>query len=594
MSQKAKLQSEKRFQQLLALIPDSISIHDTDMNIVYSNWRGFRVVPEEKKVLNTKCYRTYRGLDDICPDCQAVTVLQTGESLRKEVELPEGIWVEVRVIPIPGEDGSVEFVAEWVRDITELKEKESQLRENEKRLHTLISNTPAIIYSYRLVDGTPQMTYINENVKHVLGFEPEDFIGNHTFFKERLHPEEVQKVFDAIPEVLTKGRVALGEYRVKNKRGQYRWVHDEQRLVTHEDGTQEVIGGWIDITDRKEAEEKIRYMSFHDNLTGLYNRHFMEEEMQRLDTTKQLPISIIMTDVDGLKLVNDTYGHAKGDEMLKRVADVLRDSFREQDLIVRWGGDECVIFMPQTTSETARAICKRIEDNCRKANVEDIPISLTWGAATKDTMDKDTTIVLRAAEDEMYKNKLTRSRSARSAVVDALINTLEVKSHETEKHWRTIQAVAVRIGEKLELSETELSRVRLLSTLHDIGKISTPEKLLLKKGPLSDEEWKVMKKHPETGWRIARGTDEFVHVADDILSHHERWDGKGYPRELKEEDISLPARIVAIADAYEVMKEGRPYQEAKSEEEIVAEFKKCAGTQFDPELVEIFLSVLEE
>ena len=173
------------------------------------------------------------------------------------------------------------------------------------------------------------------------------------------------------------------------------------------------------------------------------------------------------------------------------------------------------------------------------------------------------------------------------------MKTLAEKSFETEAHVQNMQRVAIKIGEKLELTDTELNRLELLIMLHDIGKINIPGEILTKEGSLSPEEWELMKQHPETGYKIARATEEFAHVAEDILAHHERWDGTGYPNGLKEEEIPLLAKITAVADAYEVMANGRPYKEPLTKEEIVKEFKRCAGTQFDPGLVEIFISVLE-
>jgi diguanylate cyclase (GGDEF)-like protein len=345
------------------------------------------------------------------------------------------------------------------------------------------------------------------------------------------------------------------------------------------------------VLTRQKTEISIRYMSFHDQLTGLYNRHFLEEEMARLNTKRQLPLAVIMADLNGLKLVNDTYGHDRGDEMLIEAAIIIRKSCREEDVIARWGGDEFVILLPQTTAEEARLICKRITEGCRGAFVEDVPVSIALGIATKTSETKSIIETLQEAEDEMYRQKLTESRSTKSAVVTSLLNTLAAKSFETEEHTRGMQKIAQKIGAKLNLPDSELHRLELLITLHDIGKINISEDILTKKSSLTDDEWEAIKKHSEIGYRIAMATEEFAHVADDILAHHERWDGSGYPQGLKGSNISLPARITAIADAYEVMSHGRPYKKAMNENEIIAEFRRCSGNQFDPELVEIFLSV---
>jgi diguanylate cyclase (GGDEF)-like protein/PAS domain S-box-containing protein len=343
---------------------------------------------------------------------------------------------------------------------------------------------------------------------------------------------------------------------------------------------------------RQKAEANIRHISFHDQLTGLYNRHYLEIEMARLNTKRQLPLAVIMADVNGLKLVNDTYGHGKGDEMLKTAATIIKNSCREEDIIARWGGDEFVILLPQTTEETARLICQRIAESCQNSVAVDVPVSFALGAAVKTFMAKDLAETLSEAEDEMYKQKLTASRSAKSAVVKSLLNTLAAKSFETEEHTRGMQKIAQQIGANLNLPDSELHRLDLLITLHDIGKINIPEAILTKNSSLTDDEWEAIKKHPEIGSRIAMATEEFSHVAEDILTHHERWDGSGYPQGLKGEVVPLLARITAIADAYEVMSHGRPYKKAMSKNEIIAEFRRCSGSQFDPRLTEIFLVII--
>lgn len=352
-------------------------------------------------------------------------------------------------------------------------------------------------------------------------------------------------------------------------------------------------GSVRDITDRKQAQENLLYISFHDNLTGTYNRAYFDEETKRLDSERQLPISIIMADLNGLKLVNDTYGHSKGDELLIKAAELIENSCRREDIIARWGGDEFVVLLPKTDLDEASKIGKRISENCRLAYVEDIPISMALGISCKDYKATELVKVMRDAEDNMYKQKLTESRSTKSAVLKALLKTLAEKSFETEVHTRRMQKIARQIGEKINLPDTEIKRLELLITLHDIGKINISEEILTKRGPLSKNEWEIIKKHPEIGFRIARATEEFAHVAQDILAHHERWDGKGYPQGLEGSKIPLLARITSIADAYEVMTNGRPYKKALAIEEVLAEFQKCAGTQFDPELTGVFFSCLK-
>ncbi len=233
----------------------------------------------------------------------------------------------------------------------------------------------------------------------------------------------------------------------------------------------------VSALEKNEAEEIIRHMSFHDNLTGLYNRRFLDEEMKRLDTERQLPISVIMADLNGLKLVNDTYGHSTGDDMIKTAANILKRVCRKEDIIARWGGDEFVILSPQTTDETALEICKRIHDRYSKTYVKDVPISISSGTASKNDKDKNLKEVLKEAEDNMYKNKLTESRRGKSGVLKALLKTLEEKSYETQAHTRRMQNLALKIGKRIGISDSELTRLGLVITLHDIGKIIVPEEI---------------------------------------------------------------------------------------------------------------------
>jgi len=351
-----------------------------------------------------------------------------------------------------------------------------------------------------------------------------------------------------------------------------------------------VLVSIIDVTQHKQTEEKLLYLSFHDSLTGLYNRAFLEAEMNRLDTQRQMPVSMIMADLNGLKLVNDAYGHAIGDRMLKKTAKILTSSARKEDIISRWGGDEFVILLPQTSQKKANDLCSRIRDKCGKAYIETVPVSLALGCAVKDSSEKSLDSVMKVAEDNMYRLKLSDRQKTYSAILKILLENLKRKSFETEAHTRRMKELALKMAYAMGNLESELGRLELLITLHDIGMIKISREVITKKDSLSPEEWEIVKKHPETGYMIAKTMEEFAHVARDILAHHERWDGAGYPGGLKGKEIPLLARITAIADAFDVMTRGRPYRKALSADEAVQELRKCAGKQFDPDLVDIFCS----
>jgi len=346
--------------------------------------------------------------------------------------------------------------------------------------------------------------------------------------------------------------------------------------------------------ERIYAQEEIKHKSFHDELTDLYNRRFFEEEKKRLDTKRQLPISLIMADVNGLKIINDSLGHKKGDELLIKTAKILQNSLRGEDIIARYGGDEFVILLPKTSKKMAHKVYRRIQQDCEKTGEDELPVSLEAGIATKNEIEEDIDGVLTKADDNMLQNKLTSSRSAKNKIIESLLNALGAKSDETKEHTQRMTKLARDLGEKEGLAPSELDKLALLAYLHDIGKTSIPEEILTKTGDLTDEEWKIMKNHPQRGYKIALASEEFAAVAKDILAHHKRWDGDGYPRGLKGEGIPYLARIITIVDAYDVMTSGRPYQQAVSKGEALTEVNKCAGSQFDPELAEKFVELMRE
>ncbi|WP_243733893.1 diguanylate cyclase domain-containing protein [Halanaerobium saccharolyticum] len=337
---------------------------------------------------------------------------------------------------------------------------------------------------------------------------------------------------------------------------------------------------------------KIRELSYYDSLTGLYNRRFFEVELARLDSKRQLPISILMADLNGLKIINDSYGHKMGDQMLKKAAEILKSSLREEDILARQGGDEFIILLPQTDKKTSMEIIQRIKEKTGRIDGLELPLSIAVGQATKFSPKEDIVEVIKAADNQMYENKLSESRSSKSNIVQGLINVLDTKSSETKEHALRMTKLAFDFGEKLGLTESDQNRLSLLATLHDIGKINISERILNKADKLTDQEWEIMKKHTEQGYKIASSSEEFASVAEEIFSHHENWDGSGYPRQLKKKEIPYLARIISLIDAYDVMTYERPYSKAMSEEETIKEIKKCSGTQFDPELAAKFIEML--
>jgi diguanylate cyclase (GGDEF)-like protein len=348
----------------------------------------------------------------------------------------------------------------------------------------------------------------------------------------------------------------------------------------------------IDYTDYKKQQEEIKYLSYHDNLTNLYNRTFMEEEMKRLDSSRQLPISIVMIDVNGLKLFNDTYGHQKGDQLLIKTADILKKSTRSEDIVARWAGDEFVIMLPKTSITEMGKIINRIEANCSQTEDDEILISLAVGAAVKEKIEENIFDVFDQADKEMYKQKMSKSRKAKQKLVENILINLESKSSEERGHLDRMKSTAAKFADFLGLKKDEKERLENLAELHDLGKVTIAEEILKKEDKLSKEEWAKVKEHSEHGYKIAAASKEFASIAKEILHHHEHWDGNGYPTALAKEEIPLLARIISIIDAFDVMRNKNIYSKKMTRQEAIKELKSCAGTQFDPLLTEKFIEFI--
>ncbi len=389
-----------------------------------------------------------------------------------------------------------------------------------------------------------------------------------------------------------KERSKLFETQFKKKDGTLIWVEVSSRVIYDQEKPVYCEGIVRNITERKKTEEKIIYLTLHDNLTGLYNRAYFEEELKRLDTKRQLPLSFIIADINSLKLVNDAFGHFQGDEVIVKVAEGLKAFFRTEDIVARWGGDEFTIILPQTKNEEAEEIVNRINKKFIVTSKNGIPISISLGHATKERIDQDILDVIKEAEDHMYRHKLVERKSIHSSILLSLERTLHEKSLETTDHAERLKKMSQEIGTALNLPDSKLDELSLLSTLHDIGKIAIPEEILTNGRKLTEKEWVLVKKHPQIGYNICIKCPQLAHISEGILGHHEWWNGGGYPHGLRGDDIPITSRIISIVDAYDVMISGRTYKKAVTKKEAIKELKRCSGTQFDPKLVNIFINYL--
>ncbi len=442
-------------------------------------------------------------------------------------------------------------------------------------------------------DVNGKITLLNPTARSMTGWD-DDAIGESFTTVLRLINEETEEpVSSPIEKVLETGEIVglANHTALINRRGEKTPIADGASPIRDLNGQiYGVVMVFRDVTQEKRQREKIEHIMSHDSMTGLYNRWYMEELLNRYDQEKQENCAVIMGDLNGLKLVNDAFGHFEGDRFIRKIAGILRVCSGNRDIVCRWGGDEFLILMPNAGEKEAERLIERVLARCEAESDEKLQLSIALGYALRTGAGEEIHEVLRAAEQLTYRRKLMIEKSFRSSVINALLATLAAKSEETEEHAERLQHYCGALGKILGISNKELDEMSLFAMLHDIGKVGINDAILQKPSALTDAEWLEMRKHPEIGFRIAQNNIDLAPISEYILAHHERWDGKGYPRGLKGEEIPILARILAVVDAFDAMTNERIYSKPRSHEAAAEEILRCAGSQFDPQIAQIFVS----
>lgn len=490
----------------------------------------------------------------------------------------------------------LKVLTEIISNVVLRQQAENELFESRHRLELTLQGTNTGLWEWNIHGGE---IVINEQWADILGYTLQDLLPlTYQSWMDLCHPDDLA-VSKSLLEKHFAGQTAIYEceIRMQHKDGSWFWILDRGKVVEWDKNGHplHMTGTHTDITDIKKYAEQLKYLSLHDQLTGLYNRTYFENELHRLQKSREFPISIICCDVDGLKLINDTMGHQHGDKLLQSSAHTLQACFRESDVLTRVGGDEFVALLPKTSFADGKKIINRIRTALHKYNQVQggyFPLSLSIGFATandKETLLEDT---YKLADDRMYQDKLQNKDRISSLAVSTFRDSLHQYHFRIADSAQQLEGACCKLGQKAGLSSLKLSNLALLSRVYDLGMVTIPRDIVFKQGPLTRDEWAVMSQHPQKGYRIATACKDLQHVADMILKHHEQWDGQGYPVGLSGEEIPIECRILAIVSAFVAMTNHRPYQNAMPVDEALAELKKNAGTQFDPQLVEAFLKIM--
>ncbi len=377
------------------------------------------------------------------------------------------------------------------------------------------------------------------------------------------------------------------------------------------------------VKTESEHIKKLESLVNEDGLTGVYNhRYFHDALREKLESCdkENKPVSLIFIDIDYFKHYNDLYGHQKGDIVLKEIGHLLKKSARKDDIAARYGGEEFAIILPDTMEQDAVKIAESIRCNIEETyfeGEENQPkgkITASIGVSIYPDKAKTDVELIKSADDALYRAKFFNKNRVETYhfILDELKNDIEekhidiitsmktlisvinAKDRYTYGHVERVVVYSRLLAVKLQLSEEDKKKLIYGAYMHDIGKINILEEILNKKMPLTDEEWQILKHHPENGLEIIRPVDSLMEIAPLILHHHERYDGKGYPYNLIGENIPYLARLLAVADSFDAMTSNRPYSKRKTYDEAFEELRRCKGAQFDPIVTEAFIEVIEE
>ena len=381
------------------------------------------------------------------------------------------------------------------------------------------------------------------------------------------------------------------------------------------------IGYYVNLGNKN--IERLNNIANTDGLTGLYNHRFFYDclsEQVAKSKSDGTELSLLFIDIDDFKYYNDMFGHKQGDDALRIIAGIIGQNVRSDTFVARYGGEEIAVLLPRIGEKLALRVAERLRSAVQEYPFEGqdrLPgesLTISIGVSTFPTRSKSDEDLIKNADNACYRAKFLRKNRVEAyysvleelqkdvdestreiiASIRTLIAVINAKDKYTYWHVERVVYYCNLITDKLMLSDEEKKNFIYAAYLHDIGKINIPEEILTKPDPLTPDEWKILKSHPQNAVEIIKNVHSLTESVPIILQHHERYDGAGYPNRLKGEEINRLARILAVIDSFDAMTSIRPYQQKKTYKDAILELKRCSGTQFDPDAVDLFIGVIEE
>lgn len=526
--------------------------------------------------------------DDVEKTSEAFALLEEGQDIFRFIN---------RYRTVDGDYRSIEwhskaqgnYIYAVAKDVTERVQLEEELAERDRLLTKLSDQVPGAIYQFeRRPDGSFHFPFFSRGFEVLTGITLEEMKDDPELVFSKIHPDDYPNVMASIEASYENLTIWDAEFRVITPDGGTTWILGSSRPEKLGEGHVLWHGYIGDVTEKKKYEMEIEYLSYHDQLTGVKNRRYFDEALITYDEPCYYPLALIVVDINGLKLTNDAFGHLVGDRLLIEATMTLKREIRGKDTVARIGGDEFVIIMPNTSRDEAILLSERLSQLFHDKAIEGLPISASFGEAVKVDDSLSISEVFNLAEDRMYHHKVSEKQSRRHYSIQLIMRTLYEKIPREEAHSQRVAELSRQLGQAMNFTSAEVNELVTAATLHDIGKVAISNEILDKPGMLTEAEWREIKRHPEVSYNILSTVPEYGPLSEIVLAHHERWDGNGYPKGISGEQIPLAARIISIADTFDVMVTGRPYRKAKTLDEALAVIEEEAGRQFDPELVEVF------
>lgn len=523
-------------------------------------------------------------------------LFELGE-LRQEVKIirhdQTSAWMMIDSVCLYNEHGQLIGVLAIQIDISRQRQSESELRDSRDLYRLLTEFSLDTVWRYNVQRNA--LTYVSPAVTQLLGYPVADAL--RLSHRELTDPYQRPHLLDLFGQYLERflryGEQPLHPYlelQLQHRDGHPVWSEIAYRFRLNEQKELELIGSARNIEDRKKHESRILYLSYHDQMTHLYNRHFYSAELQRLDVPRNLPIAMILSDINGLKATNDIFGHTTGDTLLIAYADILRQACRADDIIARIGGDEFIVLLPNTGQEQVMMIRDRIMQLIDQKKLAQSVLSVSCGIAVKTLPDQIFAEQFIKAEEEMYHQKMRDRRGFERRLATHIRQQLAIRDPREKERSERIGQICQQLAVQSGLTREEIRLAGLAGRLHDIGKIAIDQRILMKKEPLNDDDWREIQRHVEIGYQIAKNIHHYADVAEIILTHHERPDGLGYPRGLRQHEIPLISRMVSVAVAFDAML----HKKNMSSFQAMNELEKGAGSQFDPAVVALFRRFLAQ